>query len=189
MKHDVILSHLRNDKRPVPDKPTLLPKNLLKQTTPIFLIRHPALSIPSFYCRQKAVFKFEADDEDFRALVSKQWVKLVFNMYRVRAQGTAQLGGSEYAERQEMPPVIHAEDIVYNTGQLMARVCGVLDLDPGGIQYAWEPAPLDQQPLDHILHAFFQDVWGSKEVCRDQEVRLASISIHERIFIDATSGC
>ena len=86
--------------------------------TPVILIRHPALMIPSYYSKQKFLFVEEAWDEEFAVIASLCWARMVFDaysqLYQQRADGN---------QTTKCPIIVDAHDVVYNTKAIMRKLC------------------------------------------------------------------
>ncbi|KAI7369572.1 hypothetical protein KC354_g1833 [Hortaea werneckii] len=165
MKHDRMLSHLRSPNRnhqnpppvePTPENPTNIPSPLLATFTPILLLRHPALSIPSSWRTESGIKKLEIDDEDFYLLTTYRWSRdlLTYLLHQSASSGWRK------------PIVIDAYDIVHQTGALTGKLCGELGLDPAGTQESWKKLPREQWPDHSVVVAYTKDLLGSSGVHR-----------------------
>ena len=139
------------------DNPTSFSDEMFRSFTPIILIRHPALTYPSFYTKQKIMFCDEADDEQFEVMGSLCWARMIFDCYeRLYERG----------EAQARPIVVDAYDVVNTTDVLIPALCSRLGIDPAGVQYQWEPTPKDQWPADPCMQEFYKEILTSKSVQR-----------------------
>ncbi|KAK9415184.1 putative Sulfotransferase domain-containing protein [Seiridium unicorne] len=145
------------------ENPTMLHQEFFESVAPIILIRHPALSVPSYYRAQKAVFKLNPEDEDFAAMSTLRWARIIFDAYMKLWEGVDRKGAEA---KQKFPIVIDAADVVYNTERLMLRLCHALGIDSNGIQYQWNPVPLNEWPRDPIMQGFFGDMLRSNGVLK-----------------------
>ena len=172
IRPDVILSCLRAARPAIPRNPTHLPDAFAETLTPVILIRHPALSIPSFYRLQRDVMKHDVRDQGFNALVTQRWVRLVFDYYLhvwaarqpTRATQNCARPSVELADTfpaSTLPIVLDAEELSYDPGPLLAALCTRLGLDQRGLQLTWDPVPDAERPSDGLMQAFFQDMWKS----------------------------
>lgn len=138
----------------VSENPTMLRQAVFNSVQPIILIRHPALMVPSYYRAEKAIFKLRLEDEDFAAMTSLRWARIIFDAY-------AQLGsitGNDVdvgATSRKRPIVIDAVDTVYKTEKLMSKLCQMVGIDPAGIQYHWDCVPRHEWPADIISTQLF----------------------------------
>ncbi|KAI7637872.1 hypothetical protein KC343_g471 [Hortaea werneckii] len=168
MKHDRMLTHLRSPTRnshpttpssasePIPENPTYLPDPLLTTLTPILLIRHPALTIPSSWRTESRIKNLSIDDEDFYLLTTNRWSRelLTYLLHRCTASGWRK------------PLVIDAYDVVHRTGAVTGRLCGELGLDPAGVQERWRQLPREEWPGHSVVVAYTRDLLGSGGVER-----------------------
>lgn len=141
----------------------MLHDELFRSVQPIILIRHPALTISSYFRAEKAVFKSPPTDEAFAAMITLNWARIVFDSY---AKIWENDNVHSHRGLRRHPIVIDAADIVYNTEKLMLQLCHKTGIDPDGIQYHWDPVPQDQWPKDPIMRGFFQDLLRSGGVQR-----------------------
>lgn len=147
--------------------PTPFPAQFLEDVTPIFLVRHPALSIPSFFRKQKDTVRNKAHEEDFRMLTSLEWTRLIFDSYLLRA------GLQPYSCKPgdpRIPLVIESQDFIYKTDAVVDKVCAATRLDKSGVQFEWQPTPEAEQPPSFLAKAFFQDMFQSTGIKRADAV-------------------
>ncbi|KAI7231521.1 hypothetical protein KC330_g6384 [Hortaea werneckii] len=166
MKQDRMLSHLRSPNRnnpqipppakPIPENPTNIPETLLATFTPILLLRHPALSIPSSWRTESGIKKLDIDDEDFYLQTTYRWSRDLFLYLLSRSTSSG----------WRKPIVIDAYDIVHRTGALTGKLCGELGLDPAGVQEEWKQLPREQWPDHSVVVAYTKDLLGSSGVDR-----------------------
>ncbi|RMZ09072.1 hypothetical protein D0862_03732 [Hortaea werneckii] len=168
MKQDRMLSHLRsptlnpNPTTPpphsetIPTNPTNIPETLLATLTPILLLRHPALSIPSSWRTESGIKKLEIDDEDFYLLTTYRWSRDLFDYLFQRSTSSG----------WKRPVVIDAYDIVHRTGALTGKLCGELGLDAAGVQEQWTQLPREEWPDHSVVVAYTRDLLGSSGVDR-----------------------
>ena len=136
--------------------PTTFSDALFESFTPIILIRHPLLVLRSYYLNQHPVFRLEPTDEDFKFGTTLQFSKLWFDAKR---EATGQI-----------PIVVDAEDVVYDTERTVSRLCKRLGIAEDGVQFSWSPVPMDQRPKDPIMQGFFKDILDSSGIMRAEKV-------------------
>ncbi|KAI7369686.1 hypothetical protein KC354_g1758 [Hortaea werneckii] len=169
MKHDRMLSHLRSPTRnpnpttpspshpePTPENPTHILDSLLATLTPILLIRHPALTIPSSWRTESQIKNLQIDDEDFYLLTTYRWSRDLFTYLLHRSTSSG----------WRKPIVIDAYDVVHRTGALTGKLCGELVLDPAGAQEKWRQLPREEWPDHSVVVAYTKDLLGSSGVER-----------------------
>ncbi|KAI0123276.1 hypothetical protein BJ170DRAFT_104400 [Xylariales sp. AK1849] len=147
----------------LPGNPTMLTWDFFSGITPIILIRHPALVVPSYYRAEKAVFCLDADDEDFAAMTSLRWARILFDAHNESWKAANSDGA---VNSSKCPIIVDALDVIHNTEELLPKLCELIRIDPAGIQYHWDPVPRDQWPQDPIMRGFFKDMLSSSEVQR-----------------------
>ncbi|RMZ13215.1 hypothetical protein D0860_02661 [Hortaea werneckii] len=177
MKHDWMLSHLRSPARnpstPNPPgtasstnettltNPTYIPETLLATLTPILLIRHPALSIPSSWRTESKIKNLSIEDEDFYLLTTYRWSRDLLTY--LHHQSTA---SSTPSTSWRKPIIIDAYDVVHRTGAVTGKLCGELGLDPAGVQECWRKLPREEWPGHSVVVAYTRDLLGSGGVER-----------------------
>jgi len=151
--------------------PTAFSTGFLDNITPIFLVRHPALSIVSFYRKQIDILRSAAEDEDFRILTSLEWTRLVFDSY-LRRRGLPVNTSPDIAgfPKDHLPLLIESIDVIYNTQAVAEKVCDYVGIDKDGVQYKWDPTPEEQWPPSALARAFFQDMLKSSGIRRAEKV-------------------
>ncbi|KAI7489208.1 hypothetical protein KC351_g1496 [Hortaea werneckii] len=175
MKQDRMLSHLRSPTRntnlptpsssshpePTPENPTNIPETLLATLTPILLIRHPALSIPSSWRTESKIKNLSIEDEDFYLLTTYRWSRDLLTY--LHHQSTA---SSTPSTSWRKPIIIDAYDVVHRTGAVTGKLCGELGLDPAGVQECWRKLPREEWPGHSVVVAYTRDLLGSGGVER-----------------------
>lgn len=161
MRHDVMLDYLKPDMKMVGTtdyNPTCLPDDFLATLTPIVLIRHPALTIPSSWRTESNIKKLQIEDEDFWLLTTYKWSRLLFDhLHRNSAEGPA-------------PVVVDAYDVVHNTDKLASMLCKKFDLDLQAVQQTWEKLPKEQWPDHSVVVGYTKDLLASNGVQRGSGV-------------------
>ncbi|RYO89589.1 hypothetical protein DL764_008552 [Monosporascus ibericus] len=119
---------------------TSLPDVFLKTWNPTFLIRHPALTLPS-YCR--AVLSglemdgFKRENQDLQdSEVTLRWIRSLYDFY-----------AAHFPEGSPWPLVLDADDVMQSQ-ELVARYAAMAGLDPEKLQFTWEKAP--QEAIEKI---------------------------------------
>ncbi|KAJ5974923.1 hypothetical protein N7481_008630 [Penicillium waksmanii] len=126
---------------------TILSDGFLKTWLPIFLIRHPALSFPSFY---RACVR--ADGEEFmksipgrrscQMVMTMRWTRKLHDFY-VEHFNESNIQAEQGKAKAIWPIVLDADDIMTEPAVLV-RLCNTIGLDRDRLRYQWEPA--DQVP-------------------------------------------
>lgn len=157
LQSEILLSLIRGGGGEVDRRtnPTRYPDDFFWSLTPIFLIRHPALSIPSYFKQQKEALHLEASDECFAVFTTQSFTRLVFDVFKLKT------------EAGKAPLVVDAKELIHETMLTMEKLCELLALDPNGVQYNWSPVPPDQwpnMPMAELGMLFFTDLWRSGRV-------------------------
>lgn len=132
------------------ENPTRLPDDLLQTVThPVFLIRHPALMVGSFWKTQLTVYKMQPDDDLFMVMSTLRWTALLYDWF---VQGGVR------------PLVIDAHDIVNDTESVMRNVCEAVGIDPDGVQYEWQAEGNVDFADNHMRRTFMNELQNSTGV-------------------------
>ncbi|KAK5163702.1 uncharacterized protein LTR77_010375 [Saxophila tyrrhenica] len=146
---------------------SVMPDDFLDTLTPVFLIRHPALMIPSWYRAQRLTLQEEVSDESFRVFSSLKWARMMFELVRFRS------GRS--------PLVLNGEDLVARPDMIVQEVCRTLDLDPKQVQLQWKPVPKDElDAADFMRRHFFGDLMTSDRIKTGQAKQTVDLDEEER---------
>ncbi len=114
---------------------SVLPDGFLLRCTPAFIIRHPALSFPSYY---RVILSFcDGDQSRVEEIISYvsvactvRWTKSIYDWY------TAAWAAS--GSPKKSPAILDADDFITNP-DLATRFCTLLGLDPTKVQFTWDP--------------------------------------------------
>lgn len=112
--------------------PLFLPDEFLSGTNLIFLIRHPALMIPS-YLRVIS----EGIESISMADATLRWSRMVYDWYCQRADEAGRL------EADPFPIIIDAADFMTDPS-ILRKLCTLTGLDPEKVAYNW-PAATEEQ--------------------------------------------
>lgn len=134
---------------------TVLSDEFLKTWLPVFLIRHPALSFPSFYrvfakARGTEFAKSVPGRRSCEMTMTMRWTRKLhafylehFNECNIRAdQGDAETG--------TWPIILDADDIMTQPAVLV-RLCSIIGLDSDRLRYTWGQS---NQPQPHWAQTF-----------------------------------
>jgi hypothetical protein len=152
IKPDIVLATLRSSisvaevLQQYPN-PTEIDDELLKSFTPVFLIRHPALVVRSYWQVNVENVHSEPEDEQFKWMISVRWVRILFEYFRQQHKG-------------QIPVLIDAEDVVYRTSELADELCQRLGVDAGGVITQWTPEGRDPNDAGHFFHARLRESAG-----------------------------
>jgi hypothetical protein len=122
---------------------TILSDGFLKLWRPVFLIRHPALSFPSFY---RACAR--ADGEEFmktipgrrscQMVMTMRWTRKLHDFYFEHFK-KSNIQAEDIKTNAIWPIVLDADDIMTEPAVLV-KLCNIIGLDSDRLRYEWEPA-------------------------------------------------
>jgi hypothetical protein len=140
---------------------TALPDEFLKTWRPTFLIRHPAMMLPSLYRTsvKDVVGDFKINGRPVRpnnapmkAEVTMKWIKTLHSFY------TAHFG-----EDSDWPIVLDADDIMLNPG-IVTKYASLAGLDPEKLRFEWEEVSEEQlqsmPPPNRVMLSFINKSRG-----------------------------
>lgn len=123
-----------------PTNPTLLPDRFLRSISPIFLFRHPARLVPSYYRASKAAGKkYGIHDDAFSVGASLRWLRLLHDWY-TNGKPTVANENTENGGISPWPIVIDSDDYIHEP-RILQKLCAVAGLDPNYIRYEWDAVP------------------------------------------------
>ncbi|KAF7590780.1 hypothetical protein BBP40_002396 [Aspergillus hancockii] len=170
---------VRTTSRSIHNK-TILSDEFLQGWNPVFLIRHPALSFPSFYRAS-----VRADGREFMSsipgrrscqmVMTMRWIRKLYDFYSEyfteckKQTGQANIHGI-------WPIILDADDVIAEPAVLV-KLCNLIGLDSYFLRYEWEPSsqtrPLWAQAfrttLDSSTKIIATKVAGDIEI--DEEVK------------------
>ncbi|EEH18466.1 hypothetical protein PABG_07527 [Paracoccidioides brasiliensis Pb03] len=124
---------------------TILSDEFLKTWCPAFLIRHPALSFPSFYRAS-----IRADGEGFtksipgrrglQMVMTMRWTRKLYDFYAEHFNKF-----KSQSEPADWPIVLDADDVMSEPAVLV-KFCNIIGLDSNKLRYHWEPAKETKNP-------------------------------------------
>ncbi|KAJ5886317.1 uncharacterized protein N7473_008991 [Penicillium subrubescens] len=122
---------------------TILSDEFLNTWRPVFLIRHPALSFPSFYRAS-----VRADGEEFtkstpgrracQMVMTMRWTRKLYDFY-VDSFKECNIRADQETAEATWPIVLDADDIMTEPAVLV-KLCNILGLDSDRLRYEWGPS-------------------------------------------------
>ncbi|KAL8890256.1 MAG: hypothetical protein Q9192_005896 [Flavoplaca navasiana] len=130
--------------------PTVLPDSFVRTLSPIFQIRHPAISIPSFYRAVTSITpEKDLESQEFHTNCSLAWPRITFDWFceHVYPQRRETLRG-----HTSWPLVVDGDDLLNENERVITAICSLAQLDPTGIVKTWNPISeeIQQHQPDHI---------------------------------------
>lgn len=120
---------------------TLFPDEFLKTWKPIFLIKHPAASFPSFY---RALVKASSPEfpqssqgqKLYQKAMALRWVIKLYNFY-------VQHFSESRSDQVQWPVVIEADDMITKP-EILVKLCEITGLDSSKLRFSWEKKRTDE---------------------------------------------
>jgi hypothetical protein len=156
--------------------PTMFPDEFFDSWKPFMLIRHPALTFPSFY---------RASKEGFGANITDRWVvqgnsyRMDRTMYDWYQQRIIAIGESRKAilEGDSWPVILDMQDMINNKA-VMEKFCLMMQLDPEHLRYEWEPAPKEyMEGQTQHMQAFLSSIHASSGLISDKAPQHVSLEL------------
>ncbi|KAG9250824.1 uncharacterized protein F5Z01DRAFT_342313 [Emericellopsis atlantica] len=125
------------------ENPTRSPKNLtsmpdefLKTWRPTFLIRHPAMMLPSLYRTAAADIEVEGfrrpNNEPVPREVTMKWIRTLYEFF-----------ADFYGEGSQWPIVLDADDFIKDPA-LIAKYAPLVGLDADKLRFSWDKTPEEE---------------------------------------------
>ncbi|KAI8628352.1 hypothetical protein F5Y19DRAFT_476756 [Xylariaceae sp. FL1651] len=115
---------------------TSMPDEFLKTWHPTFLIRHPAMQLPSLFrtCLSEIELdgKRRSKKEPYEAETTMKWVRTLYDFY---------LG--HFGEGGEWPVVLDADDVMMYP-ELVVKYAELVGLDSSNLKFSWDKASQDK---------------------------------------------
>lgn len=122
---------------------TSLPDEFLKTWHPTFLIRHPALMIPSLYrTAQKGVEmdgKGRATNEPYEVETTLDFVRALYEFYV-----------DHFGQDSQWPVLLDADDVI-SSPELVMKYAELVGLDADKLRFSWEK--MGQEQLEKLMPA------------------------------------
>lgn len=140
---------------------TVFPDEFLHTITPTFLIRHPAMVIPSYYRAARDQINMEAIPRPDSLAggptiieATMRWNRSLFDFYT-----------DYYASIGRPPPtVLDADDIMTSGSSLVPKYARAVGLDPAKIRFAWDKGTGDDGKLIPIERRMLSTLLDSSAV-------------------------
>ncbi|KAI1267047.1 hypothetical protein F5Y18DRAFT_381329 [Xylariaceae sp. FL1019] len=141
---------------------TCLPDEFLKTWHPTFLIRHPAVQLPSLYRTamredMKLDGKGRARREPYPAETTMLWVRSLYDFYR-----------AHFGENSNWPIVLDADDVMTQP-QVVVKYAKMAGLDTSKLVFSWEKAGKEEmEKQSHTEKIMLSSVNASTGVNMDK---------------------
>lgn len=115
--------------------PTVLPDRLWKSFTPVFIIRHPAKQVGSYY-KASRIRQLSIESPEFEISTSYRFSRMLFDYFKTLYEVEDHRGG--VGPMVTWPIVIDGDDLINDTEGMAERFCNLTGLEPSGVIYKWE---------------------------------------------------
>jgi hypothetical protein len=150
---------------PIPN-PTFFPDRLWTSISPIFIIRHPAWTVPSMIRQMRKVAPaIVPDGERMKFELAYTWSREIFDAYRSYYKD---LMGEDGFKSYPYPIVVDGTDLVNDAEGVMAKFCGRVGIDSSKVSYEWDPVTASHGPM---ADAFLGTLKGSSGVIKSDVSR------------------
>lgn len=135
---------------------TSMPDEFLKTWKPTFLVRHPAMMLPSLYrtCQDFEVDGFRRpNDQPMVVERTMKWVRTLYEFYN-----------EYFGEENQWPLVLDADDIMKNP-ELVTKYARLAGLDPSKLRFSWDKASDEEvKQLPHVQQIMLSSINASSKV-------------------------
>ncbi|EGD91157.1 hypothetical protein H113_00957 [Trichophyton rubrum MR1459] len=139
---------------------TFFPDEYLLLWQPVFMIRHPALIVESWYRAETRVVPINVKDKVWSYLTF-WYSRSLYDWYVTRA--TESDGTKTAAEVKSAsspwPIVVDADDVL--SGECLAKLCSACGMSAEHIKFEWEELPLEAQDVSKRHMSYMCDLWTS----------------------------
>lgn len=158
---------------------TLLPDGFLRQWSPTFLIRHPALAFPSLY---RVLMDLDNPDRDSIGGdqgplgMNLRWSRLLYEWYsdNLTAQEAFIDGDITW------PLVLDGDDVMANR-DVVFRYGEVLQFDQKSLRFSWEPVPEKEKAALNIrLQRFLSTILDSEGIIKGKTAENLDIDVETK---------
>jgi len=144
--------------------PTVLPDRLCKTLAPVFIIRHPAKQVGSWY-RASRFIKVPIDSAEFELAVSYKTPRLTFQYYK-------SLYAAEESQKESVwPIVIDGDDLINDIEGVTQRFCDTTGLDHAGVIYEWSQGEAEEP----VRGVFMDALNNSQGIIKNESPKIPSI--------------
>ncbi|KAL8659860.1 MAG: hypothetical protein Q9226_000225 [Calogaya cf. arnoldii] len=145
--------------------PSVLPDSFFRTLSPIIQIRHPAISVPSFY---RAIISVSPErdvySQKFFSGANFAWPRITFDWFceHVYPQRKETLRG-----HSSWPLVVDGDDLLNENERVITAICSLANLDTKGILKEWNPINEDiQQKQPDEVRRFLSTLQASNGIIK-----------------------
>ncbi|RYP78880.1 hypothetical protein DL771_000265 [Monosporascus sp. 5C6A] len=136
---------------------TSLPDAFLKTWNPTFLIRHPAMVLPSYYRAVLSDIELEGFKRGKKDLldseVTLRWIRSLYDFY-----------AAHFPQGSPWPLVLDADDVMQSQ-DLVTRYAAMAGLDPEKLRFTWDKVPQEAiEKMPSALQRMLSSLMASDRV-------------------------
>lgn len=161
-----------NDPNGPLDNPTILPDRLLKSFAPLFIIRHPAKQVASYYRTSVIAQGWSITDAEYKRAVDYRFSRRLFDYFRNYYQERAKTAPNDTPNQPGWPILVDGDDLISDPEGFVQRFCELIDIDPSGVIYKWEKS----EPKDPFEAIFAGTLMASTGVLKLESSERPSIT-------------
>ncbi|KAF1989043.1 hypothetical protein K402DRAFT_350680 [Aulographum hederae CBS 113979] len=176
---DPVTLNLLGETSPRPKtNPTMMPDAYLNTWSPVFLIRHPALVVPSMARACKKAYGWDLTHRSYLESGSFRTQRLMYDWYADQLASSGSAAGSK-RPGANYPLVIDADDIIKDASTMRA-LNESLGLDPEKVLFEWKETPKEKIEAQRLAHkVFWSSVQGSSGILLDKMAQ--GLTIEEEV--------
>lgn len=118
--------------------PSILPDTFMRTLSPIIQIRHPAISIPSFYRARLDTGNLNIHHPTFLTNCTYAWSRAAFDWYCEHVFPDRKTHHQQ-TKGQAWPIVLDGDDLLNSNDRVIAAICALANLNQHGVTTAWQP--------------------------------------------------
>lgn len=129
---------------PPPTNRLILPDRLVNSFLPIFIIRHPAKQVGSYY-KATRINQTEINAPDTEIGLSYKFDRVLFGYYKALYLHRTDVDGDgvlphnlKGMDLSNWPIVIDGDDLINDTERISNRFCEMVSIESSGVIYEWE---------------------------------------------------
>lgn len=151
--------------------PTFLPDEILTSVIPLFIIRHPALVVESWYRTESRALTLDLSSKSWQTLVGYDFLREVYDWLHERCP--EQMGAYK-GKGPFRPLVIEADDIIED-GRAITKLCTLINMDPSLVPSEWEAQEL---PKNDWSRSYVQGLFNSTAIDKSKSAK--DLKLEER---------
>lgn len=126
--------------------PTLFSDDFCRTWTPVFLIRHPAQMVESFYRAEARVHPVNLERKENQTYISLGYSRQLYDWY---------------INNSDIKPIVLEADDVLEEGPSMTRMCEQVGMDPARLVHSWAAKEVKDTDVNPFLKSYMEGLWQS----------------------------